>query len=146
MKHKVMAPNGAPSSTGKSTTSQKQRGQNVPGKPRKLHDGLAILDRIIGNDPEVRREMERERERLNIARVIYDARARAGLTQAELARKARTTQSVVARLEDADYQGHSMRLLQRIAEALECRVSIILIPRIRGVGGIRRSIAGAKDS
>ena len=39
----------------------------------------------------------------------------AGLTQAELAKKVRTTQSVIARLEDAEYAGHSLRMLEWVA-------------------------------
>ena len=39
----------------------------------------------------------------------------AGLTQAELAKKVGTTQSVIARLEDAEYAGHSLRMLKRVA-------------------------------
>lgn len=47
-----------------------------------------------------------------------------GLTQAELARKVGTTQSVVARLEDAEYGGQSLAMLERIASA--CGVALKL--------------------
>jgi predicted transcriptional regulator len=46
------------------------------------------------------------------------------LTQTELARLVGTTQSVIARLEDADYQGHSLSMLSRVARALNKRVDI----------------------
>lgn len=39
-----------------------------------------------------------------------------------------TTQSVISRLEDADYEGHSLTMLQRIAEALHQKVEVRLIP------------------
>jgi transcriptional regulator with XRE-family HTH domain len=48
----------------------------------------------------------------------------AGLTQAELARKVGTTQSVIAHPEDADYAGHSLAMLERIATA--CGVTLKL--------------------
>ena len=40
------------------------------------------------------------------------------LTQEKLADLAGTKQSVISRIEDADYYGHSLRLLRRIARAL----------------------------
>ena len=48
----------------------------------------------------------------------------ADLTQAELAKKVGTTQSVIARLEDAEYTGHSLTILARIATA--CGVALKL--------------------
>ena len=42
----------------------------------------------------------------------------------ELAKKAGTTQSVIARLEDAEYAGHSLTMLERIAAA--CGVALKL--------------------
>jgi len=35
-----------------------------------------------------------------------------------------TTQSVIARLEDADYEGHSLSMLQRIATAVNKRLEV----------------------
>lgn len=51
-------------------------------------------------------------------------REAAGFTQTELAREACTTQSVIARLEDADYTGHSLTMLERVAAA--CGVALKL--------------------
>jgi ribosome-binding protein aMBF1 (putative translation factor) len=70
-----------------------------------------------------------EQERLNadVAQLIYDARTRAGLTQAELAKLIGTKQPVIARLEDADYEGHSLKMLQRIARALQRKLKVELV-------------------
>ena len=38
-----------------------------------------------------------------------------------------TTQSVISRLEDADYEGHSLSMVSRIAEALERKVKVQLV-------------------
>jgi transcriptional regulator with XRE-family HTH domain len=59
-----------------------------------------------------------------VARNIYDLRTAAGLSQRDLAALNRTTASVICRLEDADYEEHSLAMLRRIAAALEKRVEI----------------------
>jgi transcriptional regulator with XRE-family HTH domain len=61
---------------------------------------------------------------VHVARLIHDARTRAGLTQAQLAQRVGTRQPVIARLEDADYEGHSLTTLERIAEALNLALDI----------------------
>jgi transcriptional regulator with XRE-family HTH domain len=50
--------------------------------------------------------------------LLDDARTGAGLTQRELAERIGTKQSVVGRMEDADYEGHSLSMLKRIADAV----------------------------
>ena len=57
---------------------------------------------------------------------------RAGLSQRELAKRAGTTASVICRLEDADYEGHSLAMLRRIAAALDRRLEI---RSLHGSGG-----------
>ncbi len=68
--------------------------------------------------------IQQEQANLDIARKIYEMRTAAGLSQAALARKVGTTQSVISRLEDADYDGHSLAILRRIASAMDRRVEI----------------------
>jgi transcriptional regulator with XRE-family HTH domain len=55
-------------------------------------------------------------------------RTKAGLTQAQLGKLIGTTASVICRLEDADYEGHSLAMLRRIAAALNQRVEIRFVP------------------
>jgi ribosome-binding protein aMBF1 (putative translation factor) len=78
----------------------------------------AVIDTLIGNDEELREMVRQEVINSEISRMIYDARTAAKLTQKELADRIGTTQSVISRLESADYDGHSLGVLQRIAEAL----------------------------
>jgi len=52
---------------------------------------------------------------IDLVLLVREMREDAGLTQVELARKARTTQSAIARLEDAEYTGHSLSMLERVA-------------------------------
>ncbi len=61
---------------------------------------------------------------MDVARAIYEMRTQAGLTQRQLAAKLKTSPSVVRRLEDADYEGHSLAMLRRIAEVLGKRIEI----------------------
>src|SRR6266540_6293152 len=63
------------------------------------------------------------------SRRIYELRTARGLTQQQLAERIGTKQPVIARLEDADYQGHSLAMLYRIAAALGCSVSVEFVPR-----------------
>ena len=85
-------------------------------------------DRYIGNDPKQMEEYEQEVLNAEIARKIYDLRTKAGLSQRELAKRVGTTASAICRLEDADYEGHSLFMLKRIAEALDKRVEIRFMP------------------
>ncbi|SRR6266700_54532 len=98
----------------------------------KITDGVSILHRLfIGDDPVRQASLEEERANMEIARKIYDLREDAGLTQRRLASLIGTTASVISRLEDADYQGHSLAMLNRIAAALGKRVKIEFEPARR---------------
>ena len=63
-----------------------------------------------------------------IAAKIYELRQQAGLTQKQLAELIGTKQPVISRLEEADYTGHSLEMLRRIATVLHCRVKVEVIP------------------
>lgn len=65
-----------------------------------------------------------------IAESIHLLRTAAGLTQKELAELIGTAPSVISRLEDADYRGHSVAMLRRIATALDRRVEIRFVPTL----------------
>lgn len=92
-------------------------------------NALKILDRITGDDAELRELIQQETVNVHVARLIYDARTKAGLTQEQLAERIGTKQPVIARLEDADYEGHSLTMLQRIAEALNLALDIRFVPK-----------------
>ena len=94
--------------------------------PQKL--SLRFLGRTLRKNPRLKALVEEERVNLQAALAIREARLKAGLTQAELAKKIGTTQSVIARLEDADYRGHTLKMLEHIAEALDRRVEIRFKP------------------
>ncbi len=81
-------------------------------------DALEILRRRIGDDPEMKALIAQARANREVAQLVYDLRTAARLTQKELADRIGTSQSTIARLEDADYTGHTLNMLSRICEAL----------------------------
>ena len=96
----------------------------------KTKEALKIVDKMIGDDAELRAMIDEEAANREIAQMIYDARTRAGLSQKELAELVGTKQQVISQLEDADYQGHSLSMLKRIAAALGHHIELRLIPNI----------------
>jgi len=81
-----------------------------------------------GKRRDVRRH-EEARASAEVARAVYTLRTNAGLTQKELAARIGTSPSVISRLEDDDYQGHSLAMLRRIGAALNQRVEIRFVPQ-----------------
>ncbi len=97
-------------------------------KTRRTTDALKIIDRMVGDGAELCAMIDEERAGAEIAQLIHDVRRRAGLTQKELADLIGTSQPTIARLEDADYDGHSLGMLRRIAAALHMRLEVRLVP------------------
>jgi ribosome-binding protein aMBF1 (putative translation factor) len=92
---------------------------------KRTTDAVEILHhRYFAERPEKLALLDKARGNAAIARQIYSLREKAGLTQRELARLVGTTASVICRLEDADYEGHSLSMLRRIAGALDKRLEI----------------------
>lgn len=83
----------------------------------------AMKARLLEN-PEVATEYENLGPGYELVRELVRARSRAGLTQAQVAERMGTTQSVVARLESG--QLPSMKTLQRFADATDSRLHISL--------------------
>ena len=102
-------------------------------KAPKTSDAVKILDRMIGENAELRHQADEALVNAEVAQLIYEARTKSKLTQKQLAELVGTTQSVIARLEDADYEGHSLSMLQRIASALNKRLEIRFVPSPRRV-------------
>lgn len=90
---------------------------------------LASLRDHILSDPEALAEYERLGPIFAVVGEMVDARQSAGLTQAELARRMGTSQSVIARLESAHHMP-TFDLISRYARALDRRIDIHLAPLI----------------
>jgi len=95
---------------------------------KKTKDALAILKKRLENNPRLKALVEEERVNYQAALAIREARKKMGLTQAQLAKEIGTAQSVIARLENADYRGHTLKMLEHIAGALYRRVEISFKP------------------
>ncbi len=95
----------------------------------KTNDALKIIRRSIADDPELQELVKEASINAQVSLIIYDVRKQAGLTQKQLADLIGTTQSVIARLEDADYEGHSLSMLARIAAVLDRKLEIKMLPK-----------------
>jgi len=100
----------------------------MPRKSRHSEDLAYLHERYVGNDAGRLASLERERLNARIARQIYDLRTKARITQRQLASLVGTSASVVCQLEDSDYTGHSLSMLQRIATALSSRIELRFVP------------------
>jgi DNA-binding XRE family transcriptional regulator len=98
-------------------------------KNRKTSDAVTILcRRYVQGDAAKLAALSAIHADHEVARKIYALRTKAGLSQQELARLGGTSASAICRLEDADYAGYSLTVLNRIAAALDRSVEIRFAP------------------
>ena len=98
-------------------------------KKKPTTDAVEIVHRrYFEGKPEMLAALEEARANDEVARKIYELRTKAGLTQRQLAKLVGTSASVICLLEDADYEGHSLSMLRRIATAVNRRVEIRFVP------------------
>lgn len=101
------------------------------------------LHKRMMKNPEVRKEYDALEEEFALMAEVAKARMRAGLTQAQLAKRMKTTQSTVARLESGRGKP-STRTLARFAKATGHRLKISFEPvKGKGTNGKRRAQSGA---
>jgi len=97
-------------------------------KKEKTNDAINILKkRFIKNDLDRLASLEEERINSQVAQMIYSLRKEKDMTQTELAKEINTTQSVISRLEDSDYNGHSLAMLQKICIALGQKINVTIV-------------------
>jgi len=105
--------------------------RTTASRPKAIHvpttDAIAILNRRFGS-PESETYMVEELERILIGNQIYDLRTKAGMTQAALAKKVGTKAAEIDRLESADFEGHPLPLLRKIATVFGRRIEINFVP------------------
>lgn len=83
----------------------------------------------------------RNRHPQPLAMAISRLREAAGLSQQALARRMRTSQQAVSRLEQGRYEGYTLKTLRKVARAIHAELHIDFVPR-RG-NGSRRLREGA---
>ena len=89
---------------------------------------LEQLKTCVLANPEARKEYDAMADEFGMARELIAARARMGLTQADVAQRMGTTQSVIARLEGGKTIP-SMRTVQRYAQAVGARAVVRIEPQ-----------------
>ncbi len=101
----------------------------------KLRDFKKIKSEWL-KDAAVMREYQLQEEEFQIAREVIKARTRAGMSQAQLARKIGTKTPAISRLESLGYGKASLTTLRKVANALGCEVQVKFIQKKRvQVGG-----------
>ncbi len=79
-------------------------------------NALEIFRQRVKKNPKLQAAYNEEKEKYQIACKIRECRNRKKLTQKALAELIGTTQSVISRLENAEYTGHSLGVLKKIAD------------------------------
>jgi ribosome-binding protein aMBF1 (putative translation factor) len=94
----------------------------------KLEDFKTLKGQWL-KDPEVRKEYDALKAEFKLAEEIIRARAKAKMTQAELARRIGTKSTAISRLESPNYGKASISMLKKVAQALGCELQIRLVPK-----------------
>jgi transcriptional regulator with XRE-family HTH domain len=110
-------------------------------RKRRISDAIRDLDEWIGDDKGFRREIAESALHNAAAQLVYDARSSLGWTQAQLAQRVGSRQSVISRIEDSDYHGHSLSMLQRIAFEMGLEVDIRFRKNRQVLGALPKSMA-----
>jgi transcriptional regulator with XRE-family HTH domain len=80
-------------------------------------------------DPVFAERFERAGEAWEVALQLAALREKAGLSQKELARKLKTSQQNISRLESPSYEGHSLTMLRRVAAVLGATIRVTIAPK-----------------
>ena len=75
-------------------------------------------------DPEFKKHYQEERQALKLAIKIAELRDQKGLSQQELAKLMGTSQQAISRIESGEYEGFTLKTLEKIAEATGMRIKI----------------------
>ena len=102
----------------------------------------SVLTKLRKN-PKFREAYEEQSPEFERARSIIEARLRNHMSQADLARKIRTHQPSIARLENPEYRGGSLSMLRKVAEVTDSRLVIRLEPKERARRGSRQKFERA---
>jgi transcriptional regulator with XRE-family HTH domain len=85
-------------------------------------------------DPALAARFKQAGEAWDVALQIAALREQAGLSQRDLAKILKISQQQISRLESPNYEGHSLRMLRRVAEALHARVQVVFEPEEKETG------------
>ncbi len=92
---------------------------------------ISALHRRWSKDPDYKGAYDALEEKFDLPRALIEARAAAGLSQAQLARRMKTSQSYIARIEGGRVRP-STDALERFAQATGTRLRIVFQPHAAG--------------
>jgi len=93
---------------------------------------LAELKKEWLNDPKIKEEYDAMKVEFEIAALLIEARTKAHLTQSELAKRMKSTQSHVARLESGSYLP-SLTSILRYSQAVGRKIKIEIHPDMKAI-------------
>ena len=89
---------------------------------------ISALHRRWSKDVNYQDEYDALGEEFDLARALIEARTAAGLSQSQLARRMKTSQSYVARIEGGKVRPYT-EALERFAQATRTRLRIVFEPQ-----------------
>jgi transcriptional regulator with XRE-family HTH domain len=75
-------------------------------------------------DPDFAERFKEAGEAWDVAMQLAALRKESGLSQKELAKRVGTSQQQISRLESPSYEGHSLSMIRRVAEALGATIRV----------------------
>ena len=96
---------------------------------RRKDDLDRLIDKALKIDPSLQEGLDKADRAWDIAFQIYNLRKKSGLTQTQLAKLIKTSQSNIARIESADYTGYTFKTLEKVTKALKANLEIRIIPQ-----------------
>jgi DNA-binding XRE family transcriptional regulator len=97
-----------------------------------------LFDRLYRGKPQRVAELKRTREELALGRKIRGLREGRGLSQTQLAKALGTQAPAISRLEDADYDGHSLRILRKVADYFGQNLVVSFEPKRPGEAAVKK--------
>ncbi|MGK7927317.1 MAG: multiprotein-bridging factor 1 family protein [Spirulina sp.] len=93
---------------------------------KKTTDAVKIINNLIGDDREMQQAIAKAYLNAKIGQLIYDTRQQARLSQQELADAIGVDESIIEDLEEGDYEGDGLVMLQKIAKTIDFSLKIEL--------------------
>ena len=91
---------------------------------KRVTDAVEIMDRTYGGNSEWDRLVAEEELNASVGQLVHDLRVEAGLSLAKLAEMVGTSQSIISRVENADYEGSALEILSRVCFALHRKIGV----------------------
>jgi ribosome-binding protein aMBF1 (putative translation factor) len=109
----------------------RDRARTAKGQGREAMTKISDLHRRWSKDADYKDVYDALGEEFDLARTLIEARAAAGLSQSQLARRMKTSQSYIARIEGGKVRP-STDALERFAQATRTRLRIVFEPETAG--------------